>query len=171
MLRLRMDAELVKLKECGNPAEAALTRALLDANGIECLIGGEQIRAILGPIENSVVPVMVRARDLEQAQELLAGADAQPVDEAELTALAVAHAEQKKEVSMESDSEKPTDPRVAQRLREQREMLRFISGAVMVLLLIAWGLLKMTGTNAPLVLGLAVMALGVWVRTLLRNER
>jgi hypothetical protein len=169
MLRLRDDAELVKLKECGNTAEAALARALLDANGIECVIGGEQIRAILGPIENSAVPLLVRAHELGRAREVLDGADAQPVDEAELTALAVADGGRMTEAPMQEGSDKPVDPQQAEREREERETMRFVSGAVSVLLGITWGMLKLTGTNAPVILVLGLVALGIWLYSMFRK--
>ena len=173
MLRLRVDAELVKLKECGNTAEAALTRALLESNGIECLIGGEQIRAILGPIENSAVPVMVRAGDLERARELME-AESQPVDEAELVALAEASAEGKTEAPVDkgsnSGTDKPVDPRQAERERWERQNLRFISGGMAVVLGLAWGLLKVTGTSVTLLLVLAGVALVSWANAVFRER-
>jgi hypothetical protein len=169
MLRLRVDAELVKLKECGNTAEAALTRALLESNGIECLIGGEQIRAILGPIENSAVPVLVRAGDLPRARELLE-AESQPVDEAELVALAEASAELETEARMEQGTDKPVDPRQAERERWERQNLRFISGGMAVVLGLAWGLLKVTGTSVTLLLVLAGVALLSWVNAVFRER-
>jgi hypothetical protein len=67
-------SNLALLKTCGDPAEAAALRSLLDANGISCVVQGEQHSAMLGVVMGGAVielGVLVAAKDLEQARALL----------------------------------------------------------------------------------------------------
>lgn len=65
-------SDLVLLKTCGDPAEAAALRSLLDANDIHCTVQGEQHRSMLGVMGGYIdVNVLVAERDLERARELL----------------------------------------------------------------------------------------------------
>lgn len=60
------------LTSCQDSSEAALIRALLDANGIPCIVQGEQHRSMLGVVGAFVeVRVLVPAGQLEHARELL----------------------------------------------------------------------------------------------------
>lgn len=67
-------SNLSLLKTCGDPAEASALRSLLDANGISCVVQGEQHSAMLGVVMGGSVielGVLVAARDLERARALL----------------------------------------------------------------------------------------------------
>lgn len=67
-------SNLALLKTCGDPAEAAALRSLLDANGISCVIQGEQHSAMLGAVMGGALielGVLVASKDLERARELL----------------------------------------------------------------------------------------------------
>jgi hypothetical protein len=65
-------SDLVLLKTCGDPAEAAALRSLLEANDIHCTIQGEQHRSMLGVMGGYIdVNVLVAERDLEKARALL----------------------------------------------------------------------------------------------------
>lgn len=66
------DGDLMLLVECGNTTESAGVRALLQANGIDCLVQGELHSAFT--VGTSLVHprVMVARRDLERARTLLA---------------------------------------------------------------------------------------------------
>jgi hypothetical protein len=78
--------ELVLLTTCSDSVEPMSIRAMLEAEGIEVLVQGEHHRAQLGFLGSYVdLRVMVRARDLEDARELLeeaAYAEHLPPDEA-----------------------------------------------------------------------------------------
>lgn len=68
------DSSLALLKTCGDSAEAATVRSLLDANGIPCVVRGEQHSAMLGGALGGAlieVAVLVASKDLEQARALL----------------------------------------------------------------------------------------------------
>jgi hypothetical protein len=68
--------DLVKLVGCGNNAEAAFIRSLLEANGIFAYVQGEHHRSMLGMIGAYIdLRVLVRARDLDAARKLLANAE------------------------------------------------------------------------------------------------
>ncbi len=63
------------LTTCANPADAAVLRSLLEANGVLCVVQGEQHSALLGPaMGGSIIEirVLVATKDLEKAQALLA---------------------------------------------------------------------------------------------------
>jgi hypothetical protein len=66
-------SKLTLLKTCTDSTEAAALRSLLDANGIPCVIQGEQHRAMLGLMGGAIIDlsVLVAERDLERAQALL----------------------------------------------------------------------------------------------------
>lgn len=65
-------SDLVVLKNCGDPAEAATLRSLLDAHGIDCVVQGEQHRSMLGVMGGYIeVNVLVASRDLDRARALL----------------------------------------------------------------------------------------------------
>jgi hypothetical protein len=72
---------LTLLKTCTDSAEAATLRSLLDANGIPCVIQGEQHHAMLGVMGGAVIDmnVLVSTKDLERAQALLQ-AEVEPGD-------------------------------------------------------------------------------------------
>jgi hypothetical protein len=70
------DVEL--LMTCGDSAEAALIRSLLEAGGIECVVQGEAHRSMMGMLGSMVeLRILVANADLEHARALLA-AEAQP---------------------------------------------------------------------------------------------
>ncbi|QSQ27485.1 DUF2007 domain-containing protein [Pyxidicoccus parkwayensis] len=66
-------SDLVVLKGCGDSAEAAMVRALLESHGIECVVQGENHRAMLGAVMGGYIEVnvLVASEDLERAQALL----------------------------------------------------------------------------------------------------
>lgn len=66
------EADLVLLRSCADNNEAALIRSLLEADGIDCVVQGEQHRSMLG-IMGAVIElrVLVAERDLEYANSLL----------------------------------------------------------------------------------------------------
>ncbi|WP_275899157.1 DUF2007 domain-containing protein [Pyxidicoccus caerfyrddinensis] len=65
-------SNLVVFKSCGDSAEAAMLRTLLEAHGISCVVQGEQHRAMLGVMGGYIeVNVLVASADLERAQALL----------------------------------------------------------------------------------------------------
>lgn len=68
-------SSLVLLKTCGDPVEASAVRSLLDANGIYCVVQGENHRQMLGVVMGGAIielRVLVPERELERAQALLA---------------------------------------------------------------------------------------------------
>lgn len=68
-------SNLALLKTCGDSAEAAALRSLLEANDIPCVVQGEQHSAMLGGVMGGAIielAVMVPSRELERAQALLA---------------------------------------------------------------------------------------------------
>lgn len=68
-------SSLVLLKTCGDPVEASAVRSLLDANGIYCVVQGENHRQMLGVVMGGAVidlRVLVPEQELERAQALLA---------------------------------------------------------------------------------------------------
>lgn len=159
----RLDPEWAFLKSSANNAEAALTRALLDANGIECVIEGEQLGTILGPIDTSFeLRLLVRAHELERAREVLAKAESQAVDEQELAELAVQSAPKAEEPPPAPEA--PADPQRKAREKAEREMLRFVAGFLAVLLTGVWLMLRGTGTNLPILLVLVVLCAAIWAR-------
>jgi Putative prokaryotic signal transducing protein len=67
-------SNLALLKTCGDPAEAAALRSLLDANGLSCVVRGEHHSAMLGGAIGGAlieIDVLVASKDLEQARALL----------------------------------------------------------------------------------------------------
>jgi hypothetical protein len=67
-------SNLALLKTCGDSAEAAALRSLLDANDIPCVVQGEQHSAMLGSVMGGSLielGVMVASKDLERARALL----------------------------------------------------------------------------------------------------
>lgn len=68
-------SSLVLLKTCGDPVEASAVRSLLDANGIYCVVQGENHRQMLGVVMGGAViemRVLVPEQELERAQAVLA---------------------------------------------------------------------------------------------------
>jgi Putative prokaryotic signal transducing protein len=166
----RLDPEWVFLKASPNNADASLARALLDANGIECLIEGEHQGTILGPIDASFeLRLLVRPRELEHAREVLAKAESQQVDEAELAELAASA--KGEEAVPEEKPEKAVDPRQAARQKQEREMLRFITGMLTLLLTASWLLLRGTDNNLPFLLAPIALCALVYLRLRLMGNR
>ncbi|MFP2906105.1 DUF2007 domain-containing protein [Pyxidicoccus sp. 3LFB2] len=65
-------SNLVVLKNCGDPSEAATVRSLLEAHGISCVVQGEQHRSMLGVMGGYIeVNVLVASADLDEARALL----------------------------------------------------------------------------------------------------
>ncbi|NOK37643.1 hypothetical protein D7W79_33565 [Corallococcus exercitus] len=66
------DHDFQLLTTCGDSSEAALLRALLEANSIPCIVQGEQHRSMLGVAGAYIeVRVLVPSGELERARELL----------------------------------------------------------------------------------------------------
>ncbi|TNV55331.1 DUF2007 domain-containing protein [Corallococcus exiguus] len=66
------DRDFQLLTTCGDESEAALVRALLEANGIPCLVQGEQHRSMLGVAGAFIeLRVLIPSGELERARELL----------------------------------------------------------------------------------------------------
>ncbi|WP_158619273.1 MULTISPECIES: DUF2007 domain-containing protein [unclassified Corallococcus] len=66
------DHDFQLLTTCGDESESALVRALLEANGIPCLVQGEQHRSMLGVAGAFIeLRVLVPSSELEHARELL----------------------------------------------------------------------------------------------------
>ncbi|AFE06637.1 hypothetical protein COCOR_05891 [Corallococcus coralloides DSM 2259] len=66
------DHDFQLLTTCGDESEAALVRALLQADNIPCIIQGEQHRSMLGVAGAYIeLRVLVPASELEHARELL----------------------------------------------------------------------------------------------------
>lgn len=66
------DHDFQLLTTCGDESEAALVRGLLEANGIPCIVQGEQHRSMLGVAGSFIeLRVMVPANELERAHALL----------------------------------------------------------------------------------------------------
>ncbi|WP_223635924.1 DUF2007 domain-containing protein [Corallococcus sp. EGB] len=66
------DHDFQLLTSCGDQSEAALVRALLEANGIPCVVQGEQHRSMLGVAGTYIdLRVLVPANELARAHELL----------------------------------------------------------------------------------------------------
>jgi hypothetical protein len=71
-------SDLRLLKTCGDPAEAATLRSLLEAQGIACVVQGEQHRSMLGMMGSYIdVNVLVAERDLPDALALLQETEAE----------------------------------------------------------------------------------------------
>lgn len=66
------EADLVLLRSCADNHEAALIRSLLESDGIDCVVQGEQHRSMLGIMGAVIeVRVLVAERDREHANALL----------------------------------------------------------------------------------------------------
>ncbi|MHA7632891.1 putative signal transducing protein [Corallococcus sp. M7] len=66
------DHDFQLLTTCGDESEAALVRALLQADNIPCIVQGEQHRSMLGVAGAYIeLRVLVPARELDHARELL----------------------------------------------------------------------------------------------------
>lgn len=68
------DPSFTLLTTCANPADASVLRSLLEANGILCVVQGEQHSGLLGPAMGGAiieVRVLVATKDLEKARTLL----------------------------------------------------------------------------------------------------
>jgi hypothetical protein len=67
-------SQLAFLTTCGNSAEAGALRSRLEAEGIPCVVQGEQHHAMLGSIYGGVIDlrVLVPEAALERARELMA---------------------------------------------------------------------------------------------------
>ena len=75
-----MARDLVLLQRCADNAEASALRALLQSNGIPCVIRGEQHRSMLGMLGAYIdVDVLVPEPQLSAAKEFLA-AEPKPDD-------------------------------------------------------------------------------------------
>ncbi|MGA9522269.1 MAG: DUF2007 domain-containing protein [Myxococcaceae bacterium] len=73
--------ELVRLTTVADNIEASAVRSLLEANGVRCLIQGEQHRSMLGMLGAYIeLNVLVAAMDVDRAQQILAERDASPDD-------------------------------------------------------------------------------------------
>ncbi len=89
-------SSLVLLTECGGVSEASVIRGLLQSNGIEALVQGEQHASLLGATQVLITPrVLVPAAQLEQARQLLAAHQAtqgpQPDGETPLDGVCAVH--------------------------------------------------------------------------------
>jgi hypothetical protein len=135
--------DLVLLKTCGDNAEASLTRGLLEANGIECVVQGEQHRSMLGTLGSYIdLRVLVRAADADRARELLAQDEAEAEkaarEEARTSAPAEpgAHATPSEE-HFRDEPEAGEDPRAARRRRLGWMVVAILFGPPVVLSLIS----------------------------------
>ena len=77
-------ADLTLLRKCGDNAEAAIVRGMLEANGIECVVQGEQHRSMLGVVGGYIeLNVLVSRLDFEKANALLGAEALKPEPSAE----------------------------------------------------------------------------------------
>ena len=68
---LESEGAMVCLRTCGSNLEANLLRSVLEANGISCLLQGENHRALLGPLGVIDVRLMVPAQQAAEANHVL----------------------------------------------------------------------------------------------------
>ncbi len=73
--------ELVRLTTAADNIEASAVRSLLEANGVRCVIQGEQHRSMLGILGAYIeLNLLVPAIDLDRAQQILSAREV-PSDE------------------------------------------------------------------------------------------
>lgn len=103
-------SDLVLLQTCGDNQEATVLKSRLEAEGIFCVIQGENHRAMLGMMGSYIeLRVLVPENELERARNLTV------VDAAELEAEALATAQQPGAETVAAPAEE--DPRAARRRR------------------------------------------------------
>ncbi|HLL52570.1 MAG TPA: DUF2007 domain-containing protein [Myxococcaceae bacterium] len=125
--------DLVLLKTCGDNAEASLTRSLLEAAGIQCVVQGEQHRSMLGTIGGYIdLRVLVRAADLDRARELLDQDQAEAQKAAEAEALSGTVPPPEEHFSDEPGAE---DPRAARRRKLGLAVMAIVFGPTVFLVL------------------------------------
>lgn len=73
-----METELVALTSIENPGEAEVLKAVLEGEGIPCLLDNERQAGLTGILE---IRLLVRASDLERARAIVDGH--QPLEEDE----------------------------------------------------------------------------------------
>jgi len=105
----------VVLQTCGDNAEAAMLRGLLDVSGIPCMVQGEQHRSMLGTLGGYVdLRVLVPLAELDRAREVLTQGQAEAEAALDAEALSAGGADV---VVLHQRSERPEDWRAQRRRR------------------------------------------------------